>query len=587
MNRKGKGTAVGKYLYDYCVVDLETTSSFIRSAEIIEISALKVREGKVVGEYSQLVNPKCSIPIGATAVNNITDEMVKDSPTLDMVIDSFLEFVGDDVILGYNNAAFDMCIIYDKVLFLRNLKFKNDYIDVMHAVKRALNNLDNYKLETVSKYYGLDTTGEHRALKDCYLTKECYERINDQFGEEPFKSKSKNKKNNFNNQSRKYSAETKALRELHSGLEEIISDGKITSIEFASLAQWMAEHRDLQGNYPFDRVFDAIDQVLEDGKVTREELASIQDLFSEFVDPVKAFGCHDRIETIKDMHICMTGSFDYGEKRQVANLIEDAGGIIDDNVKKATNYLVVGAQGSDSWKTGKYGAKIQKAIENIEKGYDIKIFEENNFISAVRNMLDSKKMSNEMVAEKQSIDWKVAIQNMLDELIIETELPEKSLYLMANYGRDGNKITSYSICIYEPDYPLTQSVNKNQSRNSIALNIKELDDKLEILVGSVQFGDIDIPEDAEIKNLKSDSSNVHVLFSKTSNNLIEYVSENTKYSLANYTSKASRFGCCSKFNECSDAKKCIHENKLYSKACIYRGHLDAGRIFYGKNRNID
>ncbi len=49
----------------------------------------------------------------------------------------------------------------------------------------------------------------------------------------------------------------------------------------------------------------------------------------------------------------------------------------------------------------------------------------------------------------------------------------------------------------------------------------------------------------------------------------------------------SSFGCCSMFNECSDAKKCVHENKLYSKACMYRRHLDDGRIFYGKNRNID
>ena len=34
-------------------------------------------------------------------------------------------------------------------------------------------------------------------------------------------------------------------------------------------------------------------------------------------------------------------------------------------------------------------------------------------------------------------------------------------------------------------------------------------------------------------------------------------------------------------------KKCVHENKLYSKGCQYRRNLDAGRIFYGKNRNID
>ena len=62
--------------------------------------------------------------------------------------------------------------------------------------------------------------------------------------------------------------------------------------------------------------------------------------------------------------------------------------------------------------------------------------------------------------------------------------------------------------------------------------------------------------------------------------------QNVEYALDNYTSKASSFGCCSMFIECSDAKRCIHENKLYSKACAYRKNLEAGRIFYGKNKTI-
>lgn len=51
--------------------------------------------------------------------------------------------------------------------------------------------------------------------------------------------------------------------------------------------------------------------------------------------------------------------------------------------------------------------------------------------------------------------------------------------------------------------------------------------------------------------------------------------------------KINSFGCCHKYLECSDAKKCIHEDLEYSKGCIYRQNLEAGAIFYGKNRNID
>lgn len=47
------------------------------------------------------------------------------------------------------------------------------------------------------------------------------------------------------------------------------------------------------------------------------------------------------------------------------------------------------------------------------------------------------------------------------------------------------------------------------------------------------------------------------------------------------------FGCCSKWEKCSDEKMCLHHNLLYAKRCMYRKHLEAGRIFYGKNRNVD
>lgn len=47
------------------------------------------------------------------------------------------------------------------------------------------------------------------------------------------------------------------------------------------------------------------------------------------------------------------------------------------------------------------------------------------------------------------------------------------------------------------------------------------------------------------------------------------------------------FGCCNDHVKCSDAKKCLHEKELFYQGCMYRKNLEAGRIFYGKNRNID
>ena len=46
------------------------------------------------------------------------------------------------------------------------------------------------------------------------------------------------------------------------------------------------------------------------------------------------------------------------------------------------------------------------------------------------------------------------------------------------------------------------------------------------------------------------------------------------------------FGCCSRFNGCSDAKKCIHPDRNYAKNCWYQENMKQGKIFYGVNRNV-
>lgn len=183
--------------------------------------------------------------------------------------------------------------------------------------------------------------------------------------------------------------------------------------------------------------------------------------------------------------------------------------------------------------------------------------------------------------------WKESIQAMLDDLVSEMELPENSLYLRTNYGRDREKITSYSVCIYEPEYPVSTNTNKDLSRNSTVLNIKEVANTLELIIGTNQFKDIETPKDVEVKRLKSDLINMHVLMASDSEELVPYIQKNVKYALDNYTSKTSSFACCSRVEACSDAKHCVHDNKLYSKACTYRGNLDTGKIFYGENRNVN
>ena len=71
---------------DYVVFDLETTGISCNCDEVIEISAVKVRSGTIVDSFSSLVNPGRPIPWGASQVNNITDGMVSDAPTMEEIL---------------------------------------------------------------------------------------------------------------------------------------------------------------------------------------------------------------------------------------------------------------------------------------------------------------------------------------------------------------------------------------------------------------------------------------------------------------------------------------------------------------------
>ena len=90
------------YVPDYVLFDLETTGTSCIYDEVIEISAVKVRSGKVVEEFSQLVNPKRPIPYAASMVNHISDEMVANEPDFGQVLPEFLTFAGDDILVGHN-----------------------------------------------------------------------------------------------------------------------------------------------------------------------------------------------------------------------------------------------------------------------------------------------------------------------------------------------------------------------------------------------------------------------------------------------------------------------------------------------------
>lgn len=177
MRQRNKGKRLGSYIEDYVVFDLETTGINQEQDAIIEISAVKVRKHKVEAEFSTLVNPGRHIPAGATAVNGIKDEMVKDAPDIKTAMKDFLEFIGNSVLVGHNIHTFDTNFVYDAAFDFLGQEVRNDYIDTLYMARRCLPELSHHKLTDIAAHFGLQTEGAHRALFDCMMNQSCYEEM--------------------------------------------------------------------------------------------------------------------------------------------------------------------------------------------------------------------------------------------------------------------------------------------------------------------------------------------------------------------------------------------------------------------------
>lgn len=175
------------YVKDYVLFDLETTGISAAKDSVIEISAVKVADGKVVDEFSSLVNPQRPIPYAASMVNGITDDMVKDQPTFDIVLADFLAFAGDNVLVGHNIHSFDMKFLYRDAKQYLGIDIENEYVDTLSMARLKLPQLSHHKLVDLAEYYGISSEGAHRALNDCRMNQAVFEKLGKEKGQTPAK----------------------------------------------------------------------------------------------------------------------------------------------------------------------------------------------------------------------------------------------------------------------------------------------------------------------------------------------------------------------------------------------------------------
>jgi len=201
--------------------------------------------------------------------------------------------------------------------------------------------------------------------------------------------------------------------------------------------------------------------------------------------------------------------------------------------------------------------------------------------------------------ESSSITFEDILHQINDIAVAKTKAlnwPTGGIFLRKN-DKSKNTPPTYSLCVSEPQqhfypfdgYPRVTPFLKlfaPSQRSPYKINI-ELSVEL--------FESVTSPQDAvyehkERRKKKEDGSievsyYYRVTYSITSSHILNYIGNITQSFASSYRSKEPAFGCCHRYTECSDAKKCLHPNLMYSTACNYRKNLENGLIFYGKNRS--
>lgn len=159
----------------YTVIDLETTGLDCSCDEIIELAAIRVRNGQVDARFQSLVQCRGILPLNITEITGIAPEELVDAPLLEDILPDYLAFLGDDPLVGHN-VTFDTGFLIAACAKLGLAPFAPVTIDTLKLSRKKLA-LSSYKLTAVRIALDLPEHNAHRALDDCQTTMEVYEAL--------------------------------------------------------------------------------------------------------------------------------------------------------------------------------------------------------------------------------------------------------------------------------------------------------------------------------------------------------------------------------------------------------------------------
>lgn len=175
--REYKGNSLLDLPESFTIIDLETTGLSPEWDDIIELSALKIKNGEIIDRYSSLVHtPDVSICEYITELTGITQEMVDNAPEIFDILPEYFSFLEKDILIGHN-INFDINFLYDKCMIYFNKPVTNDFVDTMRLSRRLHPEEPHHRLQDMAERYSVNYDGAHRSEQDCTITFDVYKKL--------------------------------------------------------------------------------------------------------------------------------------------------------------------------------------------------------------------------------------------------------------------------------------------------------------------------------------------------------------------------------------------------------------------------
>jgi DNA polymerase III epsilon subunit family exonuclease len=165
----------------FIVFDIETTGGNPERNGITEISAIRYQGGEERGRFHSLVNPECPIPPIVRKMTGITNRMVKDEPTIDLVMPKFLEFIGTDILVSHNTIGDLKFLVYfaEKV---SGHSLENFFLCTHLLTEKLVPEAKDKSLKGLAKHFNIPMDQAHRAEADAIVTLELFKELVAQLG---------------------------------------------------------------------------------------------------------------------------------------------------------------------------------------------------------------------------------------------------------------------------------------------------------------------------------------------------------------------------------------------------------------------